>query len=288
MRNVFFIFAISLFITSCKKENKAPTANAGIDQTINEGATVTLDGSASADPDGNVLTYLWTVPSGITLSSQTEAKPTFIAPEVSTETNYTFSLVVNDGKVSSPADEVVITVVNVDKFLTFIKAGQTDGPGIKYVDFEPDAKFAYGNDSYTEFLNLDLNNDSIDDFELKYYSFHFETYLQIIPKGNNSVCFSKTLSVPDYAFVESLANGDTIGINNNWINSKAFLFTYYLSCYTDYDTGNRICSDSFSGYWYDHDHIYMGVKIIKNNKEFFGWIDMKGTTVRRYAITKLY
>jgi hypothetical protein len=53
-----------------------------------------------------------------------------------------------------------------DKFLTSIKTGQTDGIGIKYVDFELDEKLVYNDAGYLEFLKLDLNSDSIDDFEL--------------------------------------------------------------------------------------------------------------------------
>jgi M6 family metalloprotease-like protein len=95
--------------------NKIPVANAGADQSVNEGAVVTLDGSVSADADGNPLTYNWTAPAGIVLSSSTVAKPTFIAPEVTATTNYLFSLVVNDGFVNSPADQVIITFKNVNK-----------------------------------------------------------------------------------------------------------------------------------------------------------------------------
>ena len=95
--------------------NNAPVANAGPDQAVNEGATVTLDGSASYDPDGNPLTYRWTAPAGITLSSTTVVEPTFTAPEVTINTSYTLSLVVNDGLSDSPVDQVVITVKNVNK-----------------------------------------------------------------------------------------------------------------------------------------------------------------------------
>ena len=49
----------------------APTANAGPDQTVDEGDLVTLDGSGSTDPEGETLTFDWTAPAGVTLSDPT-------------------------------------------------------------------------------------------------------------------------------------------------------------------------------------------------------------------------
>ena len=94
--------------------NQSPVSNAGIDQSVNEGSVVTLNGSGSSDPDYDALKYTWTAPAGITLSSTTTAKPTFTAPQVSVNTNYTFTLIVNDGTVNSLANQVIVTVNHIN------------------------------------------------------------------------------------------------------------------------------------------------------------------------------
>ena len=44
-------------------------------------------------PDGDApLTYLWTAPAGVTLSSATAAVPTFTAPDVTATTPFMFTL----------------------------------------------------------------------------------------------------------------------------------------------------------------------------------------------------
>lgn len=95
--------------------NQSPIANTDTDLSINEGTTVTLDGSASVDSDGQAITYLWTAPVGIALSSSTAVKPTFIAPEVKKDSTIIFSLIVNDGILNSVPSTVKVNVVNVIK-----------------------------------------------------------------------------------------------------------------------------------------------------------------------------
>lgn len=90
------------------KVNNPPVANAGIDIVAEAGETVTLDGSASFDPDGDMITYLWTAPEGILLSSATIAQPTFVMPKKDKNRRLIFMLMVNDGKKDSKVDEVSV------------------------------------------------------------------------------------------------------------------------------------------------------------------------------------
>jgi hypothetical protein len=84
--------------------NAAPIANAGPDSNAVETQQVTLDGSLSADPDGDPLTYSWQQLSGtpVTLSDSSAASPGFIAPLVAANGDtLTFQLTVSDGSLSS-------------------------------------------------------------------------------------------------------------------------------------------------------------------------------------------
>jgi len=92
-----------------------PVANAGPAQTVNSGAPVTLDGSASADATGIALNFQWTQTAGpiVTLSSATASNPFFTAPAVlfnQPAAILTFSLVVSDANGTSAPSRVNITV----------------------------------------------------------------------------------------------------------------------------------------------------------------------------------
>ncbi len=100
----------SSVIITVLNTNHMPIADAGVDQIILSTTNCILDGSASYDPEGSAITYLWTAPQGITLSNATIATPVFTSPLVEEETIFTFTLVVNDGEFNSLPSSVDITV----------------------------------------------------------------------------------------------------------------------------------------------------------------------------------
>jgi len=93
--------------------NRAPIAAVGENQTVAEGDLVQLDGSGSYDPDGDLITYLWTQTAGISveLSDETLENPTLYSPTgLTSDEAPTFELVVNDGELDSEPDSVTVTV----------------------------------------------------------------------------------------------------------------------------------------------------------------------------------
>ena len=91
-------------------DNNPPTADAGQDQTVREGATVTLSGTAS-DPENDPLAYRWTHDSSLSigLADDTAFSTSFTAPPVTADTTVTFTLAVSDG-IASAADTVSVTI----------------------------------------------------------------------------------------------------------------------------------------------------------------------------------
>ena len=89
-----------------------PLANAGSDQYSYVGASITLNGSASSDADGDELSYHWSLdgqPTGSNarLNNPDSATPTLIADQAG---HYLISLEVSDGAHLSNIDSVTINV----------------------------------------------------------------------------------------------------------------------------------------------------------------------------------
>jgi hypothetical protein len=127
----FSTISLSLFAAACTGESKstdtggtvavnhAPTAEAGSNITQSADSAVQLSGTGS-DVDNDTLTYHWAfsrIPEGSTISdkespfstnhTENSNTPTFMPDKVGT---YIVQLVVNDGKLDSEPDSVIVTI----------------------------------------------------------------------------------------------------------------------------------------------------------------------------------
>ena len=97
--------------------NNDPIADAGTDNTLNENSPIQLNGSASSDPDGDLLSYAWVQIGGpsVTLINDSTAMPSLTTPFVSLGgAVLTFELTVDDGFGGSATDQVLVYVQNAN------------------------------------------------------------------------------------------------------------------------------------------------------------------------------
>ena len=114
---------ISIIITITDSANTAPTVNAGTDQEITEGDTVTLAGTATdADPEDD-LTYSWSHDSTLFISlDDSTLTPSFTVPNVSEDTAVEFTLTVSDG-IITVSDSIIITITDSANTAPTVNAG---------------------------------------------------------------------------------------------------------------------------------------------------------------------
>jgi hypothetical protein len=126
--------------------NGRPKADAGLDQQVNQGDSVVLEGSNSNDADGSIVAYQWLQTSGtpnVLLANAGTARTSFTAPSVgSGGAALTFRLTVTDDKGATNTDSCVVSVNGPPKAdagldqqaqsggrVTLDGSGSTDGGG---------------------------------------------------------------------------------------------------------------------------------------------------------------
>ncbi len=109
-------FSLGTATATATIEAATAIANAGPSQIVNEGDTVTLDGSGSSDPAvSDTVRYLWGQTDGttVTLSSLTAISPTFTAPirqaEDDGELKFELTVTDPDGDISTASVTITVT-----------------------------------------------------------------------------------------------------------------------------------------------------------------------------------
>ena len=98
------------------KINNPPVAVIEDTTSIIEGMSIELNASKSYDIDGDNISYKWVQTSGesVTLLNDDTSTPSFIAPEVNSDSNITLELSLSDGT-DSTKDKKLIFITNQEK-----------------------------------------------------------------------------------------------------------------------------------------------------------------------------
>ena len=107
--------APAINITTETKPILVPVADAGGDQSVTEGDIVNLDGSASSDSDGEIVSYAWELVSPdveLTIVDANQAQASFIAPAVDATTEYSLRLTVTDDDGASASNSAIVTILD--------------------------------------------------------------------------------------------------------------------------------------------------------------------------------
>ena len=194
--------------------NRPPFADAGDEEACEPRQEVTLDGSASYDPDENdVLSYSWTQVSGpsVELLDPNTASPR-LTPNLIGE--YVFELIVNDGQDTSSPDTVTVTCrigsEPDDYGYHWLDSDSSWGPNYNWIDIQETGTIITGLDySFEEFVGpFPLGFD---------FNFYGNTYNQFYVQSNGVISFS---AVPVTYQNQEIPAADE---NNNII---AWMWTY--------------------------------------------------------------
>jgi len=159
--------------------NQPPLADAGDGRIVAcagaAGTPITLDGTASSDPEGDPLSYTWTGPFPQGSGTITGASPTVTLPLGTS----TVALIVNDGQLNSaPDSEAIIVVAQVTGFVAPLAALV---PGLA-APILPDTAFKQGRTLPLK-LGLSCGGVALSDVELNSAGKHYPLIAALVKTG---------------------------------------------------------------------------------------------------------
>ncbi len=128
---------VTVMVLARYRPDTPPVADAGDDAVAYEGASITLDGTGSYDPNSLELTYRWTQMEGqmVDLSNTAAQCPILTAPQISEETTLAFQLAVSNGsQTATDTVSIIVRPLEADSD----GDGLTDGQERDFYGTDPD------------------------------------------------------------------------------------------------------------------------------------------------------
>jgi hypothetical protein len=144
--------------------NSAPEIKINYAESGTAATIIMVDATASSDPDGDNLSFIWTTSSDIMLSSANTAVVRFLAPDVESSQPVTLELEVTDGK-SSMKSIITIDIVPFKPHISIIKpllavASSFQDTNYPQNAIDNDLKTRWSAEGDESWLNLELEEET--------------------------------------------------------------------------------------------------------------------------------
>lgn len=142
--------------------NTPPSVVVNYIPNIYSGFIGTLNASGSYDPNGDNLTFTWSVPGNISVSAANRLTIDFLAPIVEKSQTYTFTLIVSDGK-ATQSKIIPVQIIPYHPELEIaevvsVKASDFQSPNIPYNIIDGNIGTMWSVNGGDQWISLELKN----------------------------------------------------------------------------------------------------------------------------------
>ncbi len=240
-----------LVVNNCKdpgKPNSPPEIVIKYESQIYSGFIGSIDASDSYDPDDDNLTFEWTIPAGVPVSSTQNSNIQFLSPVVNTPQPFEFRLSINDGH-ATQTQTFQINVLPYKPELALLKFSSHEGSNYYLndlpfyaLDGNPATKWSVEGDNQWLLMNLEKPS-TLSHIQLSFLPEQkYESYFDIYVSRDNRIwepVFAKEASCNfsgaaqvfdfpaakksiEYSFIQLIGRGNALNTWNYFSDLRIF------------------------------------------------------------------